>query len=317
MRILLLALGAAATALASPVLAQGRGHGQGHGQGQGQGHGRGHGNDGDQLGGERGHGGGRGGGHGRDFAPRGGGGHARADHARRGPQHAQRQEAPGRGRDRAGGGRGRHGAAAVVADRGAIVRLTSGRRVGLINGCPPGLARKHNGCLPPGQARRLLMERPWYGSWWHSPGDGLYRYDGGYLYRLRPDGMVAGFVPLAGGALWLGNRWPATYAYDPLPPYYVDYYRYRDPYAYRYADGIVYGLDPETETIRQIAALATGDDWGIGRPMPLGYSVYNVPYAYRDRYNDGPDDWYRYSDGYVYRVDPTTQLVEAAIRLIA
>jgi hypothetical protein len=312
MRSLLFALGAAAAMVASPVLSQGRGHGQGGGQG----HGQGHGNDGGQAVGERGHGGGHGGGHGRDFAPGGGGDRVRADHVRRGPQHAERLEARGRGREVAGRVRNER-RAAVVADRGAVVRLTSGRRIGLINGCPPGLARKHNGCLPPGQARRLLAERPWYGTWWRHPGDGLYRYDDGYLYRLRPDGMVTGFVPLAGGALWLGNRWPATYAYDPLPPYYVDYYGYRDPYSYRYADGIVYGLDPRTETIRQIAALATGDDWGIGGRMPDGYGVYNVPYAYRDRYYDTPDDWYRYSDGYVYRVDPTTQLVEAAIRLIA
>jgi len=44
--------------------------------------------------------------------------------------------------------------------------------------------------------------------------------------------------------------------------------------------------------------------------------VYNVPYAYRDQYVDGPDDYYRYADGYVYDVDPTTQLIQAAIQLI-
>jgi hypothetical protein len=197
-----------------------------------------------------------------------------------------------------------------------IVRLRFVPDRAFMRGCPPGLARKHNGCLPPGQARQLLAERNWYGGWWPRYG-GNYRYRDGYLYRIESAGIVAGFIPLAGGPLWIDRRWPAGYAYDPVPDYFVDYYGWDDPYDYRYADGIVYGLDPETETIRAVAGLLTGDDWATGRRIPAGYDVYNVPYAYRDQYYDTADDWYRYSDGYVYRVDPTTQLIEAAIQLIA
>ena len=29
------------------------------------------------------------------------------------------------------------------------------------HGCPPGLAKKHNGCLPPGQAWRIGQRSPW------------------------------------------------------------------------------------------------------------------------------------------------------------
>ena len=50
--------------------------------------------------------------------------------------------------------------------------------------------------------------------------------------------------------------------------------------------------------------------------MPSGYDIYNVPYGYRDQYRDGPDARYRYSDGYVYQVDPTSQLIVAAIELL-
>ena len=64
------------------------------------------------------------------------------------------------------------------------------------------------------------------------------------------------------------------------------------------------------------AALLTGDDFTVGQRVPAGYDVYNVPYDYRDRYYDTPEAHYRYSDGYVYRVDPTTQLVAAAIDLL-
>ena len=51
--------------------------------------------------------------------------------------------------------------------------------------------------------------------------------------------------------------------------------------------------------------------------MPIGYDVYNVPYPYRSQYVDGPNSMYRYSDGYVYQVDPETRLVAAAIELLA
>ena len=50
--------------------------------------------------------------------------------------------------------------------------------------------------------------------------------------------------------------------------------------------------------------------------MPQGYDVYNVPTSYRDRYRDGPDADYRYSDGSIYQVDPKTQLIQAVIGLL-
>ena len=86
--------------------------------------------------------------------------------------------------------------------------------------------------------------------------------------------------------------------------------------AYRYAGNAIYRIDPETAAITSIAALMTGGDFVVGQPVPVGYPVYNVPYPYRDRYVDGPDGYYRYADGYVYRVDPETRLVAAAIELL-
>ena len=52
----------------------------------------------------------------------------------------------------------------------------------VIRGCPPGLAKKGNGCLPPGQAKKI--ERARYDLAWRAPrGDVIYRYDNGYQYR--------------------------------------------------------------------------------------------------------------------------------------
>ena len=72
--------------------------------------------------------------------------------------------------------------------------------------CPPGLAKKHNGCLPPGQARKLHRGDRWrsgYGdlySYQRIPYDlrrrydlnrrYRYYYDDGYLYAVNPRTML-------------------------------------------------------------------------------------------------------------------------------
>lgn len=206
-------------------------------------------------------------------------------------------------------------------DGGFFDTVLRGNRTGYIDGCPPGLARKNPPCVPPGQARqrgdwdrydeRFSRYSP---RWWGLPYDsGNYFYEDGFL--LRYDGnRVAGYIPLLGGALSLGNPWPTNYGYRSMPNYYSDYYGFGSNY--RYADNVVYRLDPETAAITSIAALLTGNDFVVGQPMPRGYDVYNVPYSYRDRYYDTPDAYYRYNNGYVYQIDPTTMLVASAIELI-
>lgn len=190
----------------------------------------------------------------------------------------------------------------------------------VIDGCPPGLAKRNNGCRPPGLARQDARYRyaAFGPSWWGlgGIGDGRYFYDDGYLMRLDGD-RVAGYIPLLGGALAVGNPWPSYYDPVPVPDYYVDYYDLGPRGGYRYADDVLYRVDPETAAITSIAALLTGNDIDIGSPMPAGYDAYNVPYSYRDQYYDRPDALYRYNDGYIYQVDPTTRLVTAAIELIA
>jgi len=203
----------------------------------------------------------------------------------------------------------------VVREISPVERVVVRER-GLIAGCPPGLARKNNGCLPPGQARQIARSYSRYDYLWDRRDDYRYRYDDGYLYRTDRSGSLLGYLPLLGGALIPGAAWPTQYAYEPAPAYYGDYYRLNDRYNYRYADGVLYGVDPQTQAIGQVAALLTGQTWNVGQAMPSGYDVYNVPYGYRDRYYDTPERMYRYDDGYVYQIDPTTQLVQAVIQLL-
>jgi hypothetical protein len=192
------------------------------------------------------------------------------------------------------------------------------RTVTYLDGCPPGLAKKNNGCTPPGLDRRDNRSR-YYDEprWWgyDRSGSDRYYYDDGYLLRLNGSN-VAGFIPLLGGALSIGNVWPSSYQPVRMPDYYVDYYDLGAQPRYRYYDDVIYRVDPETQAIRSIAALLTGDNFTVGQPLPSGYDVYNVPYSYRDRYYDTPQAHYRYSDGYVYEVDPETTLIASAIKLL-
>jgi hypothetical protein len=80
-------------------------------------------------------------------------------------------------------------------------------------GCPPGLAKKNNGCLPPGQAKKL-----------YNIGQ---RYPANYGYN------------------WNYNQIPydlrQQYGFDPRSNYY-------------YGDGYLYRVDPQTMLIQQVVS---------------------------------------------------------------
>ena len=196
-------------------------------------------------------------------------------------------------------------------------------------GCPPGLDKKDNGCLPPGQAKKLLGAPlaaafaddriPFqYRNWYPDNDDFYYRAGDGFIYRVsRSNDLIDGLIPLFGGGGYyaLNDPWPQPYNFYNVPMQYQSYWPDNGPYAYRYGDGAIYQLDPTTNLVRGIVALLAGD-LGVGSRLPLGYDVYNVPMAYRSQYYDTPDAWYRYNDGYIYRVDPTTRLITAVIDAI-
>jgi hypothetical protein len=217
-----------------------------------------------------------------------------------------------------------------AASQPAITRIFSGpldRSVGLLADCPPGLT-KTGGCEPWGKTRghsqatdgspTKTISPLAFGLSGFAPGHYLYR--DGYLMQLanptNGDRGIAGYIPLLGGALAAGNIWPGSYGSGAVPAYLVDYYNLGSPGSYRYADNTLYRVDPQSGTIQTVAALLTDDAFEIGQPMPAGYDVYNVPHPLCDRYPDSAEADYRYSDGYVYRIDPATRLVTAAIDLL-
>ena len=267
----------------------------------------------------------------------------------------------------------------------------SGAGRGLANGCPPGLWAKNNGCMPPGQAAKLigapLQAAASFAPLYALPAsisylypdtpDYYYRYGDGYLYEVDRDtnlidnlvpllaggylpgqylpqpymasyvpdyydlnsfypdygdvcnrygngvvyevdcetGMVEDVIPLYAGGYGVGQMLPASYAYYNVPYQYRSMYYDTPDYNYWYAPGAIYQYDPRSSMITSVAALLS-PGFTVGQPLPVGYDVYNVPYGYRSTYYDTPNAWYRYSNGYIYQVDPVTRLVTAIVASI-
>ena len=155
-----------------------------------------------------------------------------------------------------------------------------------------------------------------YPDYGYGGGGDYYRYANGYVYEIDGrSGYIEDVIPLLDRGYGVGQMLPAGYSYYNVPTQYRDYYYDNDDYYYRYAPGAIYQVDRDSQLITAIASLLTGG-LSVGQPLPASYGVYNVPLSYRDQYYDTPDNWYRYSDGYIYRVDPTTQLITAAIQAL-
>jgi len=131
----------------------------------------------------------------------------------------------------------------------------------------------------------------------------------------RGSGLIENMIPLMAGGYGVGQMLPQSYSSYNLP------YQYRSAFAdnndsyYRYAPGSIYQVDRSSNMISGISALLA-NDLSVGQRLPMGYDAYNVPMAYRDRYYDTQDANYRYNDGNIFRVDPTTQLITAIISAI-
>lgn len=140
-----------------------------------------------------------------------------------------------------------------------------------------------------------------------------FRYANGYVYQVDPiTGLVEDVDPMLGFGHGYGQMMPLSYSAYNLPHQYRPFYADTSSHYFRYAPGAIYRVDSGSGLIDAVAALLTGG-MTVGQPMPMGYDVYNVPLAYRAQYPDTPDSWFRYSNGHIYQIDPTTRLVTALI----
>ena len=144
-------------------------------------------------------------------------------------------------------------------------------------------------------------------------GEDCYRYGEGVVYDVDCySGFVEDVIPLYAGGYGVGQILPASYAYYNVPYQYRSVYYNTPRSSYWYAPGAIYQYEPRTSMITSVAALLA-PGFTIGQPLPAGYEVYNVPLAYRATYYDTPAAWYRYNNGYIYRIDPNTTLVTAIV----
>ncbi|MGE5561798.1 MAG: hypothetical protein ACM3ZV_00630 [Bacillota bacterium] len=139
------------------------------------------------------------------------------------------------------------------------------------------------------------------------------RYAYGVVYQVDcVTGMVENVIPTYAGGYGVGQMLPSAYSYYNVPMQYRSLYYPTNDYSYWYAPGAIYQYDPSTSLITSVAALMS-PGFTIGQPLPMGYQMYNVPMAYRSTYYDTANAWYRYNNGYIYQVDPATQLVTAIV----
>jgi hypothetical protein len=144
-------------------------------------------------------------------------------------------------------------------------------------------------------------------------GDTCNRYANGVVYQVDcVTGMVENVVPLYAGGYGVGQMLPSAYGYYNVPMQYRSMYYPTADYSYWYAPGAIYQYNPSTSLITSVAALMS-PGFTVGQPLPAGYGMYNVPLAYRSTYYDTPDAWYRYNNGYIYQINPATQLVTSVV----
>jgi hypothetical protein len=152
-----------------------------------------------------------------------------------------------------------------------------------------------------------------YGGYDDYYGSTCNRYADGVVYQVDcGTGLIRNAVPTYAAGYGVGQMLPSAYNYYNLPTQYRSLYQPTDDYSYWYAPGAIYQTDPSTNLITSVAALLA-PGLTVGQQLPAGYGMYNVPMGYRDTYYDTADAWYRYNNGNIYQIDPTTQLVTAIV----
>ena len=100
-----------------------------------------------------------------------------------------------------------------------------------------------------------------------------------------------------------------AYRYDSSRVRYGDGRGYWDDGHY-YRDGRYYGSSCPQGLAKKRNGCLPPDQakarWGVGQTLPHSYRDDYIPRQYRSYYNNGT---YRYYDGYIYRVDPTTNVI--------
>ncbi len=163
-------------------------------------------------------------------------------------------------------------------------------RYGDARPCPPGLAKKNNGCLPPGQVGRdddRYDRDDRYGR-----GDVDSRYDRNNDGWDDRDGNRDG-------------RWDVDSRYDGNRDGYDDRDHDRDG---RWDNDQGYQQSGNRGVVGQILDRVTGNS-GLRVGQRASSNLGGVPYAYRTQYRDSDNFYYRSDSRNIYQIDARTQTV--------
>ena len=95
-----------------------------------------------------------------------------------------------------------------------------------------------------------------------------------------------------------------------------------NPHAYGTQGPVGYGVGgcPPGLAKKAVRCMPPGQAkkmYGVGQRLPMGFGsplgFNQIPYDVRNQYHLIPDGRYYYGDGYLYRVDPRTMMVQQAI----
>lgn len=167
--------------------------------------------------------------------------------------------------------------------------------------------------LPSSYMNSYVPNNYGYNSFYPSYQNQCTRYANGVVYYVDcGTGLIENVMPLYDSGYGVGQMLPSSYSYYNVPDQYRPYYYNTANTGYWYAPGAIYQYDPTSSLITSVAALLS-PGLTVGQPLPTGYGAYNVPLGFRDTYYDSPTANYRYANGYIYQVDPVTQLVTAVV----
>ena len=350
MKKIMLSLGVAAMALATPALAGPHGGGGGGGGGNLHGGGGGNGDGGNPHGGGKG-GGGGGNPHSGGNAGGGGGGHARGGGVAMGGSGHGGHGGGFRVAQGGSHGGGNHGGGQRIASHGGA-RHTGGQRVASHGGnrhaervaqrtqrsgrvaqraqrseqiarqaVPQRNFIRDNGGRIAGAAAGVGAVGVLSGGWAGA------RYADYRGQRAVIDGCPPGLADKNNGCLPPGQVKKQWGYGQPLYPQYADSYLpidYRgwypdsDQYYYRYGDGYAYRVGRSDNLIDGLFPLNQDDYYYPGDYYPAAYDVYNVPIQYQSYYPDNGGDYaYRYGGDAIYSVNRGNGLIDSITALLS
>jgi len=117
----------------------------------------------------------------------------------------------------------------------------------------------------------------------------------------------------------IGSVLPAAFSSRMLDGPFQQWYRDDDRFFYRNDGDYIYRVNRDGGLIDALFPLADRDFsyYPIGMNYPSEFDQYNVPYQYRSFYPEGGAYDYRYGDGAIYQVNPSTNAIQSIVALLA